>query len=91
LEREGREKAWMELDKIWRMEEIKARQRSRDGEIKEGDRNTSYFFAKANQRKKKKTVTCLERNGVELTDTRTCLSMLWNFTKIYLVRKIEII
>jgi hypothetical protein len=52
------------MDHIWRVEEIRARQRARESDIKEGDRNTSYFFTKANQGKRKKNITFLEEDVV---------------------------
>jgi hypothetical protein len=71
----------IKLDRIWRIEETKAWQRSRDRDIKEGDKNTSYFFAKANQRKRKKTITRLEENGMEITDNDKMLKYAVQFYK----------
>jgi hypothetical protein len=52
------------MDKIWKVEEIKAKQRVREKYIKEGDKNTVYFFfVKANQRKRKKTISSLKEGG----------------------------
>jgi hypothetical protein len=38
--------------------------------VKEGDKNTSYFFALANQRKRKKSISCLVNEGVTLSENK---------------------
>jgi hypothetical protein len=70
-----------DLEKIWSLEEIKARQRSRDRNIKEGDRNTAYFQAIANQRARKKRIPALDSPNGTLEDTKDMLSHAVDFYK----------
>jgi hypothetical protein len=87
LERNKRKFDWVQLDQILRMEEIKARQRARDREIKEGDQNAAYLFAKANQRKRKKTISCLHHEGVTLSENKDMVEHARQFYKKYIWRR----
>jgi hypothetical protein len=70
-----------QLEKLWLIDEIRARQRSRDIDIKEGDKNTAYFFAKANQRRGKKIIFGLENNGELITENEGMLKHVVEYYK----------
>ena len=79
-----------DLEAIWNMEEVKARQRSRDRCVKEGDRNTAYFQAVANQRSRKKRVEVLEGPNGLVEDQKGMMDIAVDFyKKNFLLRKIE--
>ena len=68
-----------ELEHIWQMEETKAKQRSRDRFIKEGDRNTAYFQTLANQRNRKKNINALLGPEGECVENKGMLEIATNF------------
>jgi hypothetical protein len=70
-----------QLEKLWLIDEIRARHRLRDRDIKEGDKNTSYLFAKANQRRRKKIISSLENNGELITENEGMLKHVVEFYK----------
>jgi hypothetical protein len=52
---------YAEMQNLWLKEKIKARQRSRDRDIKKGDQNVAYFHVVANQMIRKCLVHSLDR------------------------------
>jgi hypothetical protein len=70
-----------ELEALWKLKEIKVRQRSRDRKIKEGDRNTTYFQAVANQRNRKKRISGLESSEGWIEDNDAMLKHAVSFYK----------
>jgi len=76
-----------DLEAIWNMEEVKARQRSRDRCVKEGDRNTAYFQAVANQRNRKKRIECLEGEEGLLTDHESMMEHAMGFYKKFFAQE----
>lgn len=70
-----------EMQKIWLKEETKSKQRSRDRDIKEGDKNTAYFHAVANQRRRKTLIHTLDGPDGPVTSTVEMLDVATSFYK----------
>jgi hypothetical protein len=66
---------------MWAIEEIKVRQRARDRNILEGDRNTTYFYAVANQRARKKRIEGLQSDHGLVQDTPGILKIAVQYYK----------
>jgi hypothetical protein len=64
-----------ELEQIWSLEEIRARQRARDKDILEGGRNTAYFHVVANHRCRKKRIETLNSPDGTMHDTPAILKI----------------
>jgi exonuclease III len=65
----------LEMKKLWLKEETKAKQHSRDKDILEGDRNTAYFHAVANQRRRKTLISSLEGPEGQTSDLSEMLDI----------------
>jgi hypothetical protein len=70
-----------DLKSFWIMEETKAKQRSREKFILEGDRNTAYFHAVANQRRRKKMIQVLDGSDGPVTETKDMLGIAMDYYK----------
>jgi hypothetical protein len=71
----------LEMQKMWLKEETKAKQRSRDRDILEGDRNTAYFHAVANQRRRKTLISSLEGPEGQTSDLSEMLDIASDYYK----------
>jgi hypothetical protein len=69
-----------ELQKIWRNEEIKIRQRAWEKDILEGDQNAKYFHAMANKRREKQ-IASLEGPSGEVNTTKGILHLVVDYYK----------
>jgi hypothetical protein len=69
------------LSSFWLIEQIKSKQRSRDKDICEGDRNTAYFHALANQGRRKKMIHVLDGPKGPVTETKGMLEIAKNYYK----------
>lgn len=81
VERERMKTINGELESVWKMEEIKAHQRSIDRQVKEGDRNTAYFMAIAHQRTRKKRIEGLEGPNGWIENNKDMLEHVVRFYK----------
>jgi hypothetical protein len=86
LEIERMETIRSQFNEIWQQEETKAWQRSRDRHILEGDRNTSYFHAFANQRRRKH-LAILFGPGGSISETKDILGIVVDFYKNLFARE----
>jgi hypothetical protein len=85
-ERERRRELIIKLDETWKIEEISAR--SREREIKEGDHNIP-FFCKSKPKEEEKIISCLEDNGVPLTENEDMLRHVVDFYKSLFSKEIR--
>ena len=81
LERKRMQDIQEELEDI-SIEETKAKQRSRDRNIKEGDMNTAYFHAICNHKARKKTILSLQGPDGMVSKNKGMLGLAIDFYKM---------
>lgn len=70
-----------DMNRLWALDEMRARQRSRDRSILEGDRNTTYFQVVANQRNRKKRTDVLDGPSGHVQDSKGMMDIAVYFYK----------